>query len=163
MENGKLVSGGIVVGALILLKLAAKTAFIGAIFGGFFGGASYVKTEYEMSVDHMKTEAEYTNKQKSGTEMHEGYRFDHAYVDEDTKRLIYDYTWVQVSKQDLDSVVPSELIKGIQEDKEYSIRYLKSEAMFKTLFEHGWSVEYRSKTNDGILAEDYVITRQDIL
>lgn len=159
-------TGGLAIGAIVLVKIALKTAFIASIFGATFGGISYAKTEYEMSISNIKQELAETTRQKGGQFIHEGLRFDQAYVDEENKTAIFVYTYPEVSNQVLKKAIsnnPEAIEKIEREDFSYSVNHLKQEADFRTIFEHNWKVEYRYKTSDGIIAEDYVITRYDIL
>jgi len=163
MKGGRLAAGGVAVGAIVLVKIAAKTAIIGAIFGGAFGGASYAKTAYEMSIEHIKTEAAYYN-QKHGGEMMNAYvRLDAMHVDEDRKRLVVETTAPNVTQESLNKLKVSELADAEKEDKEHMIFEYKSDKDVKTLFEHDWEVEFRCKTSDGILFEDIYINKSDIM
>lgn len=163
MKGGKAAGAGVVVGAIVLVKIAAKTAVIGAIFGGAFGGASYAKTAYELSVDHMKTEANYYS-QKHGGEMMNAYvRMDAMRVDEDRKRLVVETTAPNVTKELLGKLKVSELVAAEKDDREHMIFEYKSDKDVKTLFEHDWEVEFKCRTNDGELFEDIFINKTDLL
>lgn len=163
MNRKTILTGGAVVGAAVLIKLAAKTAFVAAIFGGTFGGVNYVKTEYQLSIDNIKREIEHTNTQKSGTMIHDGIRYDYAFVEESNKRIVYNYTVTDITSKQLNDIPSKVLSDARDEDKSYSVRYLKNEAMFKPLFEHNWQIQYRQKTVDGSIIEDYIITKEDVL
>lgn len=163
MKSSKAAAGGIAVGAILIVKLVAKTAFIGAIFGGAFGGASYAKTAYETSIDHMKTEAAYYS-QKHGGEMLNAYvRMDSMIVDEDRKRLIVNTTAPDVTKESLGKLKVSELADAEKDDKDHMIFEYKSDKDVKVLFKHDWEVEFKLKTSDGELFEDIFINSSDIL
>lgn len=166
MKSNKLITGSIAVGAVVLVKLALKTAFIASIFGATYGGVSYAKSEYEMSVSHIKQDLADLTQQKGGQFMHEGVRFDRAFVDETSKTAVFEYTYTtldNVTLQKALQVNATEIQRDMDNDRAYSTRYLKQEADFRTVFEHDWKVEYRYKTNDGVTAEDYTITRYDVL
>lgn len=166
MKSNKLVTGGLAVGAVVLVKLALKTAFIASIFGATYGGVSYAKTEYEMSVEHIKQDLADTTRQKGGQFIHEGVRFDRAYVDDLSKTAVFEYTYSEIDNatyQKALQINAGEVQQGFAQDRAYSVKHLKQEADFRTVFEHDWKVEYRYKTSDGLTVEDYTISRDDVL
>ncbi|EAO1133556.1 hypothetical protein EX011_21565 [Salmonella enterica] len=162
----KFAKGSIVVGAVVLGKLALKTAFLASIFGATYGGVSYAKTEYQMSVESIKADLAETTTKEGGKFIHDGLRFDRAWVDEANHTAVFSYTYVDLDAATLNRAIaakPQVIEDAKREDFEHSRKYLQREADFRTVFEHDWKVEYRYVTNDGTVAEDYVITRYDVL
>lgn len=164
-KSNKAVGAGIAVAAVVLVKLAAKTAFVASIFGATYGGVSYAKTEYEMSMSNIKRDvAEYSAKH-GGEYIHEGLMFNQMRVDEPNKRIVVASTWTNLTSEQVDYVnrtQPGVLAQATEEDRQGSIKHFQQEKDYRVLFNHGWSVEYVQKTGDGRIVEDYTITKNDL-
>ncbi|ORM51047.1 hypothetical protein HA41_16975 [Pantoea conspicua] len=155
----KLTAGSVAVGAIVLCKLALKAGFVAAIFGS----VSYANTEYEMSVDHVKQDCAHFTAEKRGQLINQGLVFQNATVDEANKAIVYEYTMDGINSAALNRVSSDALKDAAKQDKAYSVDGLKKETDFRTLFHHGWTVEYRYLTTDGTVAEDYRVTQADFL
>lgn len=164
-KSNKAVGAGVAVAAVVLVKLAAKTAFIAAIFGGTFGGVSYAKTEYEMSMTNIKRDVSEYSAKHGGEYFHEGLQFNQMRVDEPNKRIVVAFTWTNLTSDQVDYMNrtrPGFLAEAVEEDRQASIKHFQQEKDYRVLFNHGWSVEYVQKTGDGRIVEDYTIAKNDL-
>ncbi|HDU4641307.1 TPA: hypothetical protein RFT53_002616 [Klebsiella aerogenes] len=155
------------------LKMLSVLTLV-AVCGLFFLFASRSETQvssndsehndkrYVMSVNHLRDEITQLNQNSVGKQIFKNTRLDCASLNEEDKVAVYELTLLDVSLSDINLVSRSRKAELKKVVKQNLIQKINAEGQSVPLFEHGWSMEYIQKTNDGYVISDITIRAGDL-